>query len=92
MARKHRSKIKLLIDILDSIDENKDTNLTYISMKANIPHNRLKPIIKSLESRGLIKINKKDNKTMIISLTENGYKLLSDLKAFYRILDQIGLL
>lgn len=92
MNRKHRSKIKLLIDILDSIDENNDTNLTYISMRANIPHSRLKPIIERLENRGLIKISKRDNKTLAIRLTRDGYKLLLDLKAFYRILEQIGLL
>lgn len=92
MAKKHRSKIKLLLDILDSIDEGKDTNLTYISMKANIPHNRLKPIINNLKNKGLIEIIQKDNKTSIIRLTQDGYKLLHDLRSFYKILNQIGLI
>ncbi|MEX0569228.1 MAG: winged helix-turn-helix domain-containing protein [Candidatus Njordarchaeota archaeon] len=91
MTKKHRSKIKLLIDILDSVEENPETNLSYISLKANIPHNRLKPIINRLHKRGLINIEQKDRKTIRVSLTEEGYRFLMELKTLYKILTQIGL-
>ena len=91
MTRKYRSKIKLLIDILDSIEGNPETNLSHVSLRANIPHSRLKPIIDHLHEQGLINVNKKDKKTVNVSLTDSGYRFLMELKKLYKILAQIGL-
>ena len=89
--KKHRSRIKLLIDILDTIYEDNETNLSLISLKANIPYTRLKPIIDKLHKNGLILMKRKDKKTTEISLTEKGLKMFIELKSFYKILNQLGL-
>ena len=89
---KRRSKLDIIEDIL-SILAKKPEGLpaNRLATAANLSYDRLSNIIKELDQKGIVKIEKVNNKFMI-TITGDGRRLLKEIKRFRRLLRDFGIL
>lgn len=84
-----RSRITIIIDILETIQEF-ELPASRIAEYANMPYDRLKPILEDLEKKGFVK-SRKEGRSMVYMVTSEGRKALVKLKEAYHILKSMGL-
>ncbi len=86
----YRSKMRIIFDILDTIDEEGEAKITTILYRANLSYDRLKRYLNELVDAGLIK-EKTDSKRKWFYLTSNGRKMLNELRKVISLADAFGL-
>jgi len=85
-----RTRIEIILDVLDNLARYPDEPLTKIALYSNLPYDRLVKILDLLESKDLLqKIN--DNNRMNYVFTEKGRILLKEMKRLRHILNDFGL-
>ncbi|MCE4611328.1 MAG: hypothetical protein F7B17_05090 [Desulfurococcales archaeon] len=90
MGRK-RSRIEIIADILEAVD-NAPQNPTRLATIANLPYDRLQPILRDLEARGVVTVTPApDGKGSIVELTEKGRVLLWEIRRLRKVLEDFGL-
>ena len=89
--RRRRSRVGVLLDILSALAKYADQPASRIAMYANLPYDRLKPLLDDLESKGLIERVENDPKTVRYRLTPKGYTLLRELQRLRRLLEDFDL-
>ncbi len=84
-----RTRIEILIDILEAINRHPGQPPTRIALYANMAYNRLAPILAKLEQRGIIE--QVGDEQRGYRLTEKGRTLLRELRRLSRVLRDFGL-
>jgi len=87
---KYRSQAGIIYDVLKTVEELGRAPPTRIMYGANLPFDRAKRIIASLEEKGLLRLVEEDNKRYY-ELTPKGYDALRELERTKRLLEQLGL-
>ncbi len=87
----YRSKMRIMFDILDTIDNEGEAKITTILYRANLSYDRLKRYLNELMDAGLVKeeTDKKGRKWFY--LTSNGRKMLNELRKVISLADAFGL-
>jgi len=89
MRRRYRSHVGILLDILRTISEEEAT-VTKIIMNANLPYERLKPFLQKLLNEGYIE-EVVESERKYYRITEQGLRLLNELKIIKRVFEKLGL-
>jgi len=90
LPRRYRSRVGILLSILETIHREEYATITEIVVKANIPHDRLKIILDRLLREEYVElIEERDRK--YYTLTPSGYKLMRELQKIKRLMDELGL-
>ncbi|MEB3755823.1 MAG: hypothetical protein GSR79_03055 [Desulfurococcales archaeon] len=85
-----RTRIEIILDVLDNLARYPDKPLTKIALYSNLPYDRLVKILDLLESKDLLrKID--ENNRMNYVFTEKGRILLREMKRLRHILNDFGL-
>jgi len=85
-----RTRIEIILDVLDNLARYPDAPLTKIALYSNLPYDRLIKILDLLESKNLLqKID--DNNRISYVFTEKGRILLKEMKRLRHILNDFGL-
>ncbi|PMP60101.1 MAG: hypothetical protein C0171_04320 [Caldisphaera sp.] len=88
--KKNRSRVKIYLDILETIEKEDKARLTRIMYNANIPYDRLLKYIDELKQKEIInEINDGDNRYYI--LTNKGKEFVKELKKIDSFLRGFGL-
>ncbi len=88
--RKKRSRIEIIMDVLEALARHGDEPASRVAMRANLAYDRLSKILEDLASRGLVeRVN--DGDRVVYRLTERGYALLNELRRLRRLLRDFGL-
>ena len=88
--KKYRSRLGIVLDILEAIHELEYASVTEIITYANIPYNRLKKILDRLLKKGYIDVMEEQNKK-IYTLKPAGYKLMNELRKIKELMTDLGL-
>ena len=88
MAR--RSRVDIVIDVLDALAREGPMPPTRLATAANLPYDRLTKILEDLESRGLVTVDRGERASMV-AMTRRGYQALHELKRFKQLLKDLGL-
>ena len=84
-----RSRLGIIISILEAI-LNEEMATSRIGEYANMPYDRLKPILDELEEKNFVTF-KVVGKAKIYRITSDGINALNRLREAYRILKNLGL-
>jgi len=88
--RKYRSRVQIMIDILEVIHERGKARPTHILYGANLSHDRLKKYLKELEENGLIqRVNMESY--VVYRLTSKGLRLLREYDKIKRFAEAFGI-
>ncbi len=89
---RRRSRIEIIIDILEALS-NGPENPTRLATIANLPYDRLTPLITSLEEKGIVELreNPSNPRSRSVHLTSKGRKLLQTLRSLRRVLRDFNL-
>ena len=85
MRRKYRSHAGIVHDILSVLQREGAMPATRITLYANLPYDRLKVILSSLEANGLV-TNTKEG----YEITEKGLEALDTLRRSRKLLESLG--
>ncbi|MCE4617377.1 MAG: winged helix DNA-binding protein [Desulfurococcales archaeon] len=91
MPRK-RTRIKIIMDIMKHLSERSETP-TRLATLANIPYDRLIPILEELERKGLVvfEASEENPRARTVKLTDKGWKLYLHLKKLFKVVKDFGL-
>jgi len=89
--KERRDRAKMLVSILEAIqNEGNHAKPTHVMYKANLSHGLLKSYFSELKDKNIIiETEEKDN--TYISLTEQGTRLLSELRKMEKFMESFGL-
>jgi predicted transcriptional regulator len=85
---KYRSELKILVDILNVIKQEKETKPTKILYKANLSHDRLNKYLEKLMSMDLVDEIIIESREYM--LTEKGHKFLKEFNKFEKFANAFG--
>lgn len=85
MARKRRSRLEIIVDILQVLSKG-CKKPTHIAMEANLAYDRMAKIIKALAERGFV-----TNKGSEICITPEGLRFLEAYSQWKWLLDTLGI-
>ncbi|MCE4607631.1 MAG: hypothetical protein F7B61_01555 [Caldisphaeraceae archaeon] len=88
--KRNRSRVKIYLDILESIEKEESARLTKIMYSANLPYDRLVKYIDELKTRGFIE-EVKDNESRFFVLTEKGKVFIKEIRKIESFLKGFGL-
>lgn len=89
-----RSRLDIVLDVLEAINQAGELNPTRISLRVNLSYDRVKRVLDDLLRRGLIEVIPSDERhgSTLVRLTQKGRQLLVELRRLKRILEDYGLL
>jgi predicted transcriptional regulator len=84
--------MEIIVDILERISEEPVTP-TRLATTANLPYDRLQPILEELAARGIVvfEAQKGNPRARMVTLTDRGRRLLYELRRLRRVLTDFGL-
>ena len=85
MRRKYRSQAAIICDILEALSSKPGIAPTRLSQEVNVPYTRLTGYLKLLKEKGLIFEDKG------LYLTEEGFKMLVEMRRVRKIFSSLGL-
>ncbi len=85
MRRKYRSQAAIVCDILEAISSKPGIAPSRLSQEVNVPYTRLVEYLELLKEKGLIFDDKG------LNLTEEGFKILVEMRRIRRIFSSLGL-
>lgn len=89
-AKKYRSSISIVADILRSIQEEEKIGKTKLMQKANLPTDRMQEKLDELISLGLVSEESEDDRKFF-RLTEKAYNFLKEYDRTVQFLSAFGL-
>ncbi|RLE80440.1 MAG: hypothetical protein DRJ51_05855 [Thermoprotei archaeon] len=90
MARRRRSRLRILVDILQSIERESGVRITQILYSANLPYDRLVRYLNELKKKGLIKEVREEGAVKYF-LTKKGFEFLSEFRRIERFAEAFGI-
>ncbi|MCD6414739.1 MAG: hypothetical protein J7L23_03900 [Candidatus Diapherotrites archaeon] len=89
--RGRRDRAEVIVSILEAIQkEDNHAKPTHIMYKANLSYDLLKSYLSELKEKGIIVEDVEGNKTFI-TMTKDGFQLLSELRRMKRFMESFGL-
>jgi predicted transcriptional regulator len=90
LRKQRRSRAEIVLEILEVLSSYEGISPTRLATAANLPYDRLQPILRMLVERGLVAMSRNSRST-VLSLTPKGFKVLRELRRVMRILLDFGL-
>ncbi len=90
LARKYRSSISIIADILNSIREEERIGKTRLMQKANLPTDRMQEKLDELISLGLV-VEESEDDRKYFRLTEKAYDFLGEYERTKQFLSAFGI-
>ena len=90
MGRQKRSRTEIILDVLEAIAAEELVTPTKLATIANMPYDRLQPIVEDLLLKGIVEALE-DRRSRRLRLTRKGYTLLQELRRLRRLLRDFGL-
>jgi len=90
LARKYRSSISIVADILNSIKEEERIGKTRLMQKANLPTDRMQEKLDELISLGLV-VEESEDDRKYFRLTEKAYDFLREYERTTQFLSAFGI-
>lgn len=88
-GREYRSRLRIYVDILESVSSQGAARVTTIMRDANLPYDRLARYLDELVSRGLLE--KRDEGGPLYFLTVKGYKFIEEFRRFEALARAFGI-
>ncbi|MEM0217452.1 MAG: winged helix-turn-helix domain-containing protein [Candidatus Nezhaarchaeales archaeon] len=90
---KKRSRLQIVIEILEALSQYDRLHATELSLMVKLSYDRLKSILEDLNERGLLILerSKNEHRSLIIKLTPDGDRLLEELRRLKKLLEDYGL-
>ena len=85
-----RTRIEILIDLLEAVARHPGEPATRLAMYSNMPYDRFSRLAAMLEEKGILTKMDNEGKTGY-ALTEKGRALLKELRRLRRVLSDFGL-
>ena len=91
---KKRSRLELIMEILEAINSEEGISPTWLSTKVNLSYDRVKKILDDLIARGLVESLPSDERkgSAKLVLTTKGVELVKELRKMKSLLRDYGLL
>jgi predicted transcriptional regulator len=91
---KKRSRLELIMEILEAINSEEGISPTWLSIKVNLSYDRVKKILDDLIARGLVESLPSDERkgSTKLVLTTKGVELVKELRKIKSLLRDYGLL
>jgi len=86
VRRRYRSQAGIILDILEVLHEHGPLPASRIATYANLPYDRLKVIIESMEEKGLVERTPEGHYT----ITPKGEEALATLRRSRKLLESLG--
>ena len=90
LARKYRSSISIIADVLNSIREEERIGKTRLMQKANLPTDRMQEKLDELISLGLV-VEESEDDRRFFRLTEKAYDFLREYERTTQFLSAFGI-
>ncbi len=90
MGRQRRARAEIILDILEALNSENGVTPTRLATMANLPYDRLQPILGELVEKGLVEAFRNGRSTRL-ALTPKGFRLLQELRRLRRVLLDFGL-
>jgi len=87
VRRKYRSQAGIILDLLEALQREGPMPPTRLSYHANIPYDRLRPILQELAGKGLVAYNPQ---TRRVEITDKGMEALILLRKSKALLESLG--
>lgn len=87
---RRRSRLKIIIDILEVVESEGSARITKILYGANMAYDRLVKYLEELERSGLIEVRKRDG-VNFYQLTDKGRRLLHEYRRVERLARAFGI-
>jgi len=90
---KRRSRIEIVMDILETLEEEGPMPPTRLATHVNMPYDRLATILETLAEKELVAIQdaEENQRTKLAAITEKGRELLAELRKLRKVLLDFGL-
>ncbi len=85
MKKQKRTRIEIVIDILENIASQGSIVPTRLATSANMPYDRLLPIVEDLVDKKILTL-REEGRSRYLEMTQKGYKLLRELKRLRKLL------
>jgi len=86
---KKRTKLLIVMELLEVLSSN-ELPPTRLATLVNMPYDRLANLLRELEEKKLVEVVE-GGRSKVVRITEEGLKLLGELKKIKKILDEYGL-
>jgi len=90
VRRQKRSRTEIIMDVLEAIASEEYVTPTRLATIANMPYDRLQPIVEELTVKGIVEAME-DGRSRRLKLTVRGLQLLQELRRLKRVLRDFGL-
>lgn len=90
MGKQRRSRTEIILDVLEAIAAEELVTPTRLATIANMPYDRLQPIVEDLLVKGIVEALE-DGRSRRLRLTRKGYTLVQELRRLKRLLRDFGL-
>jgi predicted transcriptional regulator len=91
MARRKRGRLEIVMDVLEALDGAPQPP-TRVATAANLPYDRLQPILEELAEKGLVELKPSpEGRGRVAALTERGRRLLYEMRRLRKLLEDFGL-
>lgn len=88
-GKEYRSRLRIYVDILESVSSQGAARITIIMRDANLPYDRVTKYLEELVGRGLLE--KRDEGQPFYYLTEKGSKFIDEFRRFEALARAFGL-
>ncbi|GBC71371.1 hypothetical protein HRbin02_01152 [Candidatus Calditenuaceae archaeon HR02] len=88
-GKEYRSRLRIYVDILESVSSEGAARITTIMRDANLPHDRLVKYLDELVNRGLLE--RRDGGQPVYTLTVNGAKFIEEFRRFEALARAFGI-
>ncbi|MDK2464973.1 MAG: winged helix-turn-helix domain-containing protein [Candidatus Korarchaeota archaeon] len=91
MRRSYRSQAAIILDLLEALSAHGVLGPSRLTQEVNLPHVRLREYLSHLLERGVIREVEVEGSRTGYELTEDGFRLLVELRRMKRLFDSLGL-
>lgn len=88
---KKRSKLLIVLDVLEVLITQGEVNPTRLATAVNMPYDRLTALLQELSDKGIVKINS-SGRSRNVSVTPKGVELYEELRKIVELLRSYGLI
>lgn len=88
-GKEYRSRLRIYVDILESVSSEGAAKITTIMRDANLPYDRLVKYLDELVSRGLLE--RRDGGQPVYTLTVSGAKFIEEFRRFESLARAFGI-
>ncbi len=88
--RRRRSRLEIMVDILEAISRGGGARATWIMYEANMPYDRLKRYLSELLEKGLVRRVESGGESRYY-ITDKGLELVREYRRIKRLAEALGI-